>query len=110
MGGYALGVTTSVFGPIVYFFAELIFIGMMELANQISNPFGSDEVDFPVDDWLAEMMASAALLVECDYSPVIDAWIAAGSPEKPLKAPEIRRTRLHICGETSDIDSYRRQS
>lgn len=49
---YVMGVTYSIFAPFVFSFAMLIFMGMMELASQLSDPFGEDEVDFPIKHWL----------------------------------------------------------
>mmetsp|Transcript_8983 Transcript_8983/g.26420 ORF Transcript_8983/g.26420 Transcript_8983/m.26420 type:complete len:386 (-) Transcript_8983:9-1166(-) len=63
---YGMGVTQSIFSPIVYFCAALIFMGMMELATQLSDPFGDDEVDFPVNTWLSEVLENVATLVEVE--------------------------------------------
>merc|ERR1719469_1092892 len=56
-----MGCSDSVFAPVVFFFASLIFIGMMELSTELGDPFGADEVDFPVERWLQECVE---LLVE----------------------------------------------
>eukprot|EP00444_Apocalathium_aciculiferum_P059655 CAMPEP_0183596872 /NCGR_PEP_ID=MMETSP0371-20130417/175885_1 /TAXON_ID=268820 /ORGANISM="Peridinium aciculiferum, Strain PAER-2" /LENGTH=43 /DNA_ID= /DNA_START= /DNA_END= /DNA_ORIENTATION= len=33
---YSMGLTDSIFAPVVFFFASLIFIGMMELSSDLS--------------------------------------------------------------------------
>mmetsp|Transcript_103046 Transcript_103046/g.291325 ORF Transcript_103046/g.291325 Transcript_103046/m.291325 type:complete len:366 (-) Transcript_103046:107-1204(-) len=63
---YGMGVTDSVFAPFVFFFAALIFMGMMELAAQLSDPFGDDDVDFPVTEWLNEFVENTAMLMHCE--------------------------------------------
>jgi len=64
MWSYGMGITDSIFSPCVYFLAAFIFMGMMELAAQLSDPFGDDEVDFPVSDWLAEFLHNMAVICE----------------------------------------------
>mmetsp|Transcript_18164 Transcript_18164/g.38839 ORF Transcript_18164/g.38839 Transcript_18164/m.38839 type:complete len:381 (+) Transcript_18164:239-1381(+) len=64
---YGMGVTHSIFAPVGFFFAELIFCGMMELAGQMSDPFGYDEVDFPLHHWLANALWDASVILEYDY-------------------------------------------
>mmetsp|Transcript_46803 Transcript_46803/g.106148 ORF Transcript_46803/g.106148 Transcript_46803/m.106148 type:complete len:373 (-) Transcript_46803:36-1154(-) len=85
--GYAMGCTKSAFAPMVYLFAELIFMGMLELASQLSNPFGSDEVDFPVAEWVGESISTGAILVEHDYLHSKESW--------ELKLAQERR--LHVA-------------
>jgi predicted membrane chloride channel (bestrophin family) len=60
---YFMGSTESYFAPVCYFFATLIFMGMMDLASQLSNPFGSDQVDFPVTEWMDEYLRNMRALL-----------------------------------------------
>jgi predicted membrane chloride channel (bestrophin family) len=64
---YGMGVSHSVFAPVVYFFAALIFMGMMELATQLTNPFGEDDTDFPMRMWVVELMENSVVLCESNY-------------------------------------------
>jgi len=61
---YGMGLTTSVLIPIVFVFLVLIFVGMMVLASQLADPFGEDEVDFPIRRWVDEFIANQLTLVE----------------------------------------------
>lgn len=74
---YAMGVTGSIFAPAVYFCAAGIFCGLMELASQLANPFGFDEVDFPVALWVAEFLENSEFLIEFEYPEAEDGWMAA---------------------------------
>jgi len=65
---YGMGTLNSVFAPVGFFFAELLFCGMMELSAQMSDPFGKDEVDFPCNLWLSHIIQDAGALLEFDYS------------------------------------------
>merc|ERR1712154_607015 len=47
---------------------------MLELAVQLSNPFGDDEVDFPVQDWLAETTYCAFAMLENKGPGSHDDW------------------------------------
>ena len=48
--------------PIVLFFAVLVMVGLREVAVALSDPFGDDDVDFPVDTWIAQLRANALLV------------------------------------------------
>jgi len=61
---YAMGVYASLLSSVVYFFCILIFLGMMELASELTDPFGDDEVDFPLADWLLELMETSEFVLE----------------------------------------------
>lgn len=73
---YAMGVTDSIFAPFGFFFAELIFCGMMELASQLSDPYGDDEVDFPLKTWLEHALWDCMVLLEYEYTIGKDGWTA----------------------------------
>lgn len=45
---YAMALNPSIFGPLVFVSTLIIFVGMLELAKALADPFGDDEVDFPV--------------------------------------------------------------
>jgi len=48
--------------PIVLFFAVLVTVGLREVAVALSDPFGKDDVDFPIDTWIAQLRANALLV------------------------------------------------
>lgn len=52
---YAMGIEEKNFAPAVFVLASVIFMGLVELAQQLSLPFGDDEVDFPVEEWLCDL-------------------------------------------------------
>jgi len=62
LGSYQNYVVTAVFA-----FVELIFMGIREMAVAMADPFGDDEVDFPVDDWLVEVLETSKGLLESEY-------------------------------------------
>jgi len=84
---YGMGVTESMFSPIGFFFAELIFCGMMELAGQMSDPFGHDEVDFPLHIWLAHALWDTSVVLEYEYTIGAGGWeeVAAKFPALDMK-------------------------
>jgi len=67
---YGMGLTDSVLVPIVYVFLVLIFVGMMVLASQLSDPFGEDEVDFPIKAWVDKFVSNQLTLVEDEVPEV----------------------------------------
>lgn len=70
----AMGTTSSIFAPIIYYFSALIFMGMMVLGTQLSNPFGDDEVDFPVGDWIAETTDLVGTILDSNFEGSKDKW------------------------------------
>lgn len=64
---YAMGTQSSLWAPVTYFFASTIFLGMMELASQMSDPFGDDDSDFPTLVWLMEVLDDMHVLTEYEF-------------------------------------------
>merc|ERR1719183_956980 len=64
---YSMALSPSVWSPVCYFFASIIFVGMLELAKLFSDPFGDDEVDFPVHIWLQKFLENQQVLAEYAY-------------------------------------------
>eukprot|EP00445_Apocalathium_hangoei_P076719 CAMPEP_0204154820 /NCGR_PEP_ID=MMETSP0361-20130328/29051_1 /ASSEMBLY_ACC=CAM_ASM_000343 /TAXON_ID=268821 /ORGANISM="Scrippsiella Hangoei, Strain SHTV-5" /LENGTH=433 /DNA_ID=CAMNT_0051110157 /DNA_START=6 /DNA_END=1309 /DNA_ORIENTATION=- len=62
-----MGLVKSLLAPVIYFFSSFIFIGMMMLSSELCDPFGTDEVDFPVDKWMSECIDMVSHLVECEW-------------------------------------------
>jgi len=58
---WGLAQDPSAFAPLVFFVATFIFIGMLELAKQLADPFGEDEVDFPISLWLERFCENQVL-------------------------------------------------
>lgn len=81
---YGLAVTRSVYSPLVFFFAQLIFMGMMELASELANPYGDDEVDFPVNHWLSQCIGTGMTLVEYRFPGSANDWDRALAKQERL--------------------------
>jgi len=73
-----MGLAQSHLGFIVFFIADLVFLGMLELSSEMTDPFGDDEVDFPLSSWLRETLEKAELLFEyfCPYDDQKYSWEA----------------------------------
>lgn len=54
---YSLGCQESWWAPVIYMFVQLMFQGIRELSTALSDPFGEDEVDFPVTQWMIAVYA-----------------------------------------------------
>mmetsp|Transcript_140048 Transcript_140048/g.390352 ORF Transcript_140048/g.390352 Transcript_140048/m.390352 type:complete len:355 (+) Transcript_140048:189-1253(+) len=54
----------SLFGPFLYVVILFVLMGMIELASQLADPFGDDDVDFPLTEWLNECVENAEVLME----------------------------------------------
>mmetsp|Transcript_51404 Transcript_51404/g.92608 ORF Transcript_51404/g.92608 Transcript_51404/m.92608 type:complete len:377 (+) Transcript_51404:120-1250(+) len=84
---YVMGVTEAYSGTICFFFAELIFMGMVEMAGALADPFGSDEVDFPVNEWLSETFHYVVVVLNYKRLGHAEDWAEIASKEKKLKHP-----------------------
>mmetsp|Transcript_15922 Transcript_15922/g.32322 ORF Transcript_15922/g.32322 Transcript_15922/m.32322 type:complete len:381 (+) Transcript_15922:90-1232(+) len=82
---YGMGTSASLFAPVTFFFAALIFMGMLELAAALSDPFGDDEVDFPVVDWLNEFLENTIVLLEFDCPITMEDRLQKETPMRPGK-------------------------
>eukprot|EP00928_Gymnodinium_smaydae_P089104 TRINITY_DN73103_c0_g1_i1.p1 TRINITY_DN73103_c0_g1~~TRINITY_DN73103_c0_g1_i1.p1 ORF type:complete len:381 (-),score=57.97 TRINITY_DN73103_c0_g1_i1:83-1225(-) len=87
MWAYGMAVTPSIFGPVVFFFASFLLIGMLTLANQLADPFGDDDVDFPLSKWLARNLENQQSFIHCEYP---------GDFEKVMFAPELKPKERRI--------------
>jgi len=64
---YSLGCQDSFFAPIIFMFVQMMFQGIRELSTALSDPFGDDEVDFPVNAWMMTLYARTYALLEDPY-------------------------------------------
>eukprot|EP00931_Biecheleriopsis_adriatica_P100127 TRINITY_DN7517_c0_g1_i1.p1 TRINITY_DN7517_c0_g1~~TRINITY_DN7517_c0_g1_i1.p1 ORF type:complete len:417 (+),score=57.87 TRINITY_DN7517_c0_g1_i1:128-1378(+) len=94
---YGMSRTESIFGPLVYACVSFIFLGMMVLANMFAHPFGDDEVDFPIHEWMALFFSNEVAYMESGYpggDKTLEAIADAGSDfserlTKPKDAADI---------------------
>jgi len=85
---YVMGTTRNLGAPLIFCACEVTFMGLIELASQLSNPFGNDEVDFPLNAWLSDLVRKAKLVMESKYREnTAEAWA-------PVLAGAQRRLRL----------------
>ena len=83
---YAFLSFDSVLTPIILLVVIVVTVGMREVAVALSNPFGKDDVDFPVDKWISTLR-SIALVVHRDNvvctKPTLNRDL--GKPQVPPK-------------------------
>lgn len=82
--GYAMAISESAFGSVIYVMAAMIFLGMMDLGNQLSDPFGEDEVDFPLDEWLNDVMVTSDVILNGRYYGNETSWAEALEAQKSM--------------------------
>jgi len=73
--GYIMACSANYGAPVLYFVIQITYMGLMELATNLSDPFGDDEVDFPVRKWLEDLFFTVRSLLEVKYRNDSDeAW------------------------------------
>jgi len=99
---YGMGVSHSIFAPICFFFAALIFCGMLEMAAQMTDPFGQDDVDFPINTWLGGTLADMGVLLEFQKEPGDWAEVAQRYPPfdqaMPIVDEMIEMEKAEVAG------------
>eukprot|EP00929_Paragymnodinium_shiwhaense_P106177 TRINITY_DN7137_c0_g1_i1.p1 TRINITY_DN7137_c0_g1~~TRINITY_DN7137_c0_g1_i1.p1 ORF type:complete len:520 (-),score=112.28 TRINITY_DN7137_c0_g1_i1:417-1976(-) len=98
---YRFGVTDSLFAPLVFFVVAFLFVGMLDLGQMLSEPFGDDIVDLPVDEWLSEALSSTRDMVELQNAHLKDQWQGVLSEEQ--QPPMGRRCVTQSCGTVPDF-------
>merc|ERR1712187_65853 len=112
---YALAIQDSEFAPIIFLFVQLMFQGLRELSVALSDPFGDDATDFPINDWLSQLYIKVYALVEVpfdvakhglhhhfplhylkDGQTVVDVLIDAHT--KPIVKPPEKKVHMHSGG------------
>lgn len=61
------GTTGNYVGIVVFFMCAMAFLSIREVSMAMSDPFGEDDVDFPVALWMQEALLNCLHLVEYDY-------------------------------------------
>jgi len=64
---YALGCQESYWSPVIFMFVQMMFQGIRELSTALSDPFGDDEVDFPVTQWMITVYARMYGILEDSF-------------------------------------------
>jgi len=61
---YKMALDESLLQMFVFVLALFVFLGMLTLSSQLANPFGDDDVDFPVEHWVDEYIKGSLFAVE----------------------------------------------
>jgi len=69
---YGMALYASWIASVIYCFSLLIFFGMKELSAALSDPFGDDEVDFPLNIWIEEQWADCHFFLEADVKEIVE--------------------------------------
>jgi len=94
---FAMGLTASWFAPVVYVFCSGTFIGMLQLASQLSDPFGNDAVDFDLHGWVAVSLGLVVEITETQYpggSEGMDLCLRSEEPLPHMPPSGVNRGRV----------------
>lgn len=64
---YGFAIFPSYLASLIYFFVLMLFLGFRELARAFSNPFGDDDVDFPISEWLNQYLLEVHYFLEAQH-------------------------------------------
>ena len=82
------------FSPVLMLIVLLIFTGLRELAAALSNPFGEDDVDFPVNKYMRTLRADFSLMAGVAGACNATTRVIKGDPDLGL-SPENQCNALH---------------
>jgi len=97
--GYSLAFMDTYWALSTFFFIQLIFIGLRELCAALANPFGTEDVDFPVNVWLDNLTWRVAELLEGSFDPT-----AQVRSERPLPLPKSGAVDLVADEHHDEVD------
>lgn len=100
--GYALGCEDSLFAPLIFMFVQVMFQGIRELSTALSDPFGTDEVDFPVNDWMKQLYARMYSVLEDDWDVMDKRKTGTLSEQKPLKTCDAMKQIIDVDVDNED--------
>ena len=82
----------SHFSPVLLFLVIFVSVGIREVAVSLVDPFGLDEVDFPIQQYMTELRtAVGSLAFDIDWPPNLKVKHVSRKPAKShddIKAPE----------------------
>merc|ERR1719247_1438947 len=81
---YTFAIMESYWAPIIFFFVQLMFQGLRELAVALSDPFGDDETDFPLNEWMTQLYLKVHTMVEDEFP--MDTDVGAHQGDLPIVA------------------------
>lgn len=87
---YGFARVGSFIAPAIFVVMTCTFMGMMEIASNLSNPFGSDTQDYPLRQFMAEAKDSLGMLIGYEHDGAADEWV------KELNLAGARPLRLDV--------------
>jgi predicted membrane chloride channel (bestrophin family) len=64
---YSLALVDTYFAPVIFFFVQLMFQGMRELSIALADPYGTDETDFPLNEWMTGLYMRIHAIAEDEF-------------------------------------------
>merc|ERR1719379_692277 len=95
---YALGCMDSLFAPVIYMCVQMMFQGIRELSTALSDPFGDDDVDFPVNEWMLAMYKRLYAMIDTPY----DITKTNLTSVAPLKDPRSQGSTIDLNVDTRE--------
>lgn len=98
---YSLGCQDSYWGIFIYMCVQGMFQGLRELSTGLSDPYGTDEVDFPVNDWMRSLFKRTWGILE-NPALVADFDIEGC---RAMKDPEFARKKINMLVDVSNEET-----
>merc|ERR1711879_903360 len=94
---YSLALQDSYFAPFIYIFVQMMFQGIRELATSLSNPFGIDDVDFPLQDWIEKAYTTVYLILQSvDAAELKDPKLESRRMQRPAHAGRVINVNIDV--------------
>lgn len=71
---YSLALVDSYFSSVIFLFVQLVFQGIRELSVALADPYGDDDADFPLDEWMTQVYVRVSALVEDPWKVEDSSW------------------------------------
>lgn len=93
---YGMGISASVLAPLYFTCTLLVYLGLLDLAARLANPYASDAIDDQMGDWIAEFLSNMSALVEYEHD---------GAGDWKVELDDERTARLRLDLRQEDVET-----
>jgi len=100
---FSFGLMDSFMATPIFLFVQLVFQGIRELSISLADPYGCDEADFPLSEWMNSLYTRVVCIVEDPFVVEID---PVGSEPMQQLQNGCKVVDMLICEDDFDDDKF----
>merc|ERR1719506_2751195 len=107
---YSLALEDSYFASLIFVFVQLVFQGIRELSVALADPYGDDEADFPLDEWMTQLYIRLGEIIEDPYDAKHHSSDGLDGTLEPLRKVSKGRNVIELMVDQTDHYTPQRNS